>query len=110
MIEGFPPNAPVIVNLVSPKEKFWGVLASLSAVGLTLRAINLDTFEDWIREIARGDERNIDLVTMFVPLFRVERIFLDEPVGDMKSFADRFHQVVGCSFADHLGLNAETEV
>ena len=33
MIEGFEPNAVVLLNLVSPKEKFFGVLRSLSAAG-----------------------------------------------------------------------------
>src|SRR4051812_27613847 len=79
MIEGFEPSSLVIVNLVTPKEKFFGVLKALSPAGVTVRAINLDAFDDWVRQIAREDEPNLDLVTMFVPLFRVERIFLDEP-------------------------------
>ena len=33
MIEGFERQALVIVNLVSPKEKFFGVLLSLSPAG-----------------------------------------------------------------------------
>ncbi len=44
MIEGFGDSALVIVNLVNPKEKFFGVLSSLSAAGVTARAINLDSF------------------------------------------------------------------
>ena len=75
MIEGLPRNAIVIVNLVNPKEKFWGVLLSVSAAGLTLRGINLDSFEDWVRQIVARDETSIDLVTMFFPLFRLEKMF-----------------------------------
>ena len=104
MIEGFPPNAIIIVNLVSPKEKFFGVLGALSAAGVTLRGINLDSFDDWVRQIARGEEPNIDLVTMFVPLFRVERIFLDEPSGAIKSYSQRFEEIVGSTVQTHLGL------
>ena len=81
MIEGFPPNALVIVNLISPKEKFFGVLRALSPAGVTMRAVNLDSFDDWIHQIARAEEAEIEMVTMFVPLFRVERIFLDESAG-----------------------------
>lgn len=102
MIEGFAPSAVVIVNLVNPKEKFFGILISLSAAGLTLRAINLDSFEDWLRQIARDDEHGLDLITMFVPLFRVERIFLDEPLGTIKSYGDRFEEVVGMSVHEYL--------
>lgn len=97
-MEGFPHTSLVILNLVNPKEKFWGVLLSLTAVGITLRGINLDSFEDWVRQLARDDDEvNLDLVTMFVPLFRVERIFIDEPVGSVKSYSEFFEQVVGVS-------------
>ena len=96
MIEGFPPNALVIVNLISPKEKFFGVL----------RAVNLDSFDDWIHQIARAEEAEIEMVTMFVPLFRVERIFLDESAGMVQSYSQRFAQVVGQNVAEYLELPA----
>ncbi|HEX8411273.1 MAG TPA: hypothetical protein VF883_20605 [Thermoanaerobaculia bacterium] len=104
MIEGFEPSALVLVNLVNPKEKFFGVLRALSAAGVTMRAVNLDSFEDWIHQIARGDEAEIEMITMFAPLFRVERIFLDEPAGSIQSYSQRFEQVVGRSVQEYLGL------
>jgi hypothetical protein len=105
MIEGFEPNSPVIANLVNPKEKFFGVLRALSSAGVTLRAINLDSFDDWIHQIAREEEADIEMITMFVPLFRVERIFLDEPAGTVKSYSQRFEQVVGQPIDRYLGLS-----
>jgi hypothetical protein len=107
MIEGFEPNALVIVNLVTPKEKFFAVLRALSPAGVTMRAINLDSFDDWIHQIARAEEADIDMITMFVPMFRVERIFLDEPSGTVQSYAQRFEQVVGTTVARHLSLPDE---
>ncbi len=104
MIEGFEPNALVLLNLVNPKEKFFGVLRALSAAGITMRAMNLDTFDDWIHQIARGEESEIEMITMFVPLFRVERIFLDEPAGAIRSYAQRFQDVTGRTVQDYLGL------
>ena len=103
MIGGFDISSLVILNLVNPKEKFFGVLNALSPAGITVRAINLDSFEDWLRQIAREDEPNLGLITMFVPLFRVERIFLDEPSGAIKSFAQRFEDVVGMTLQEYLG-------
>ncbi len=103
MIEGFQPNALVIANLISPKEKFFGVLRALSPAGVTLQAVNLDSFDDWIHQIARAEEAEIEMVTMFVPLFRVERIFLDEPAGSVKSYSQRFAQVVGREVHEYLG-------
>jgi hypothetical protein len=107
MIEGFDPSSLVIVNLVNPKEKFFGVLVALSPAGITLRAINLDSFDDWLRQIAKGDEPNLDLITMFVPLFRVERVFLDEPVGEVESYQQRFSRRVGVPVESYLGLAGE---
>ena len=109
MIEGFSERALVIVNLVNPKEKFFGVLAALSPAGMTIRAINLDSFDDWIRQLARGseEEQTLDLVTMFVPLFRLERRFVDESVGSVQSYSEKFQQVVGQSPEEWLGLGAK---
>ena len=106
MIEGFDKHAVVIINLINPKEKFFGVLTALSAAGVTMRAINLDSFEDWLRQLARKEESNLDLMTMFVPLFRVERIFLDEPAGSIQSYAQRFESIVGRTIGQHLGLDS----
>lgn len=102
MIEGFAPSALVVVNLVNPREKFFGILGSLSPAGVTMRAINLDSFDDWIRQLAREERPDLDLITMFFPLFRVERIFLDEPSGAIKSFAQRFEDAVGVSIHYYL--------
>ena len=107
MIEGFEKSSLVIVNLVNPKEKFFGVLNALSPAGVTIRAINLDSFDDWVHQIARDEDLSLDLVTMFVPLFRVERIFLDEPSGPIKSYAERFEDVVGQTVHTFLGLPNE---
>lgn len=104
MIEGFPANSLVIVNLISPKEKFFGVLMALSPAGATIRAVNLDSFDDWVHQIAREDEADLVPITMFVPLFRVERIFLDEPSGAIRSYSDRFREVIGQSVQEYLSL------
>jgi len=51
MIDGFQPASLIIVNLVNPKEKFFGRAAgALSPAGVTMRGINLDSFEDWIHQ------------------------------------------------------------
>lgn len=106
MNEELQPNAVVLLNLVNPKEKFWGVLRSITAVGVTLRGINIDSFEEWARQIGRGEEQTLGLVTMFVPLFRLERIFLDEPVGPVPSYSQFFQEVVGMTPQRYLGFEA----
>ena len=100
------PGSAVIVHLINPTEKFWGVLDSLEPVGVVLRGINLSSFDDWMAQVARKERRDqgLGLVTMFVPLFRVERVFLDEQVGEVESYRQRFERRVGESIEHYLGL------
>lgn len=93
----------VLLHLANPTEKFWGTLESLEPVGVTLRGISLDSFEEWVNELARKEPSGLGLATMFVPLFRVERIFLDEQVGEVESYRRRFERRVGDGLERHLG-------
>lgn len=95
----------VIVHLVQPTEKLWGVLLRLAPEGITVRAINVSSFDDWARAVARR-EASLDLQTMFMPLFRVERMFLDEQVGEVESYGQRFQRLAGVAVESHLGLSA----
>jgi hypothetical protein len=97
------PGSPVVAYLHSPREKLWGVLGGVDLAGVYLRAIDLNTFDDWIQAIARG-ERNIALTRMFLPMWRLERLILDESVEDIPSMADRFLSRVGMTVEQYLEL------
>jgi hypothetical protein len=92
----------VVVHLVAPREKFWGVLHDTSAAGVTVRGIALDAFESWTREIARGAEASSYPATVFFPLHRVERVFADE-AGGVASYAERFREITGEEIRQYLG-------
>lgn len=96
----------VIVHLKEPTEKFWGVLQSLDPVGVRLRGLNVASFDDWLAQAAGTEDPTLGLATMFVPMARVERIFLDEQVGVVESYAQRFERRVGLSVAAYLGVDA----
>ena len=100
----FATGSIVTVHLVQPSEKFWGVLERLEPVGVVYRGISLDSFEDWVNELSRREESTLGLATMFVPLFRVERIFLDEQVGEVESYRQRLERRTGISAHALLGL------
>jgi hypothetical protein len=85
----------VLVQMVSPKEKFWGILKDRDVSGITVRGLSLEGFDDWLREIARRETVTVLPSTVFFPLHRVERIFLDETAGDFVSLSDRFKRAVG---------------
>ncbi len=98
------PGSLVIVHLINPTEKFWGLLQELGVAGVMLRGINLTSFDDWMRQATRPGDQSLGLSTMFVPLFRVERVFLDEPVGEVESYRQRFERRVGIAVERYLGL------
>ncbi|HVS65087.1 MAG TPA: hypothetical protein VMT85_16465 [Thermoanaerobaculia bacterium] len=99
------PGSIVILHLQNPTEKLWGVLERLNEHGITMRGLNLSSFDDWIAQAAAEEgPPAIGLATMFVPMIRVERLFLDEQVGAVESYCQRFERRVGQSVYDHLGM------
>ena len=100
------PNSIILLSLHTPKEKIWGQLVSLHAAGVTVRGIDLNSFDDFIRQVLDPDGERIGLSTLFFPMQRVERIALDERHGSIPSMAERFEQKVGRSLADYLALFA----
>ena len=98
------PNSIIILSLHSPKEKLWGELVSMNSSGVTVRGIDLNSFDDFIRQVLDPEGERIGLPTLFFPMQRVERIALDEPRGSIPSLAERFEQKVGRSLRDYLAL------
>lgn len=96
-------NTIVILSLVSPKEKIWGQLLLLESKGVTVRGIELDSFDDFVRQIV-NQEDTAAMTTGFYPMHRVERIASDEPSGSIPSLAERFHNKVGLTIQEYLGI------
>ncbi len=97
-------NSIVIVSLTSPKEKIWGQLLMLEGQGITVRGIELDSFDDFIRQIVGQEETTVGMATVFYPMHRVERIATDEPCGSIPSLAERFQGKVGMTIQEYLGI------
>ena len=98
---GIAAGSPVIVYLHSPREKIWGVLRELNVAGVFVRGIELSGFDDWVGLIVRG-ERNMGLTHVFLPMWRVERVALDESVDEIPSLEARFHARVGLTLSEYL--------
>jgi hypothetical protein len=92
----FSAGAIVLVSLSTPREKFWGAIMAISAAGVSLRGIDLHSFEDFMRQVKAGDE--VSPSAVFFPMHRVERIELDQRNGDIPSMQDRFEAKTGQSF------------
>jgi hypothetical protein len=100
---GISTGSPVVIYLHEPKEKMWGLLVSVAPSGLCLRGMDIRVFDDWMRQESRDDERMIGAATIFFPMHRVERVELDETVGPLTSYEDRFVDYVGRPVAESLG-------
>ncbi len=90
----------------SPREKIWGQLLALSVAGITVRGIDLNSFDDFIRQVLHPEGDRVGLPTLFFPMQRVDRIALDEPTGSIPSLADLFQQRVRRSLQNYLALFA----
>lgn len=103
--EGISTGSLVIINLQQPREKFLGLLLKLDGLGAHIRGVDLNSFEDLLREAAaEGDSDGYGpvLSTLFFPTSRIERILLDEPAGSLPSCGQRFHQSTGLDFNEFL--------
>ena len=100
------PHSIVVVSLHSPKERVWGELLDISHAGVTMRGIDLNSFDDFIRQVLHPEGDRVGLPTVFFPMQRIERIALDEPTGSIPSMADLFERRVGRSLKDYLTLFA----
>ena len=56
----------VIVSLTSPREKIWGQLLLLEAKGVTMRGIELDAFDDFIRQVIKQEETAVGIEYRFL--------------------------------------------
>jgi len=97
MADPFIAGSVVIVTLNMPREKFWGTMLALIPAGASLRGIDLNSLEDFARQVRDGDEVNANLV--FFPMHRIERIESDARNGDIPSLQERFENRAGRAFA-----------
>lgn len=103
------PGSFVVTHAQNPKEKFWGMLIELSPAGMTLLGIDLHSFEDWMRMVA-SNGRNIGLTAMFLPMWRIERISLDQTVDDLLSLQAQFELCVGMPVRDYINTQLPPEL
>ena len=89
----FQPGTMVVATLANPREKFWGAILSLKAEGLSLRGIELASFEDLVVLVKDGEPFSLGVV--FFPMHRLERMELDLPDGNIPSLSQRFTAKTG---------------
>lgn len=96
----FATGTVVLVTLSSPREKFWGVILSLSASGIALRGCELNSFENCVSMVKSGE--GFAPGAVFFPMHRVERMEADAPEDGLPSLSERFTTQTGMDAATVL--------
>jgi hypothetical protein len=95
------PGACIIISLAEPREKFWGLIEDLNSAGAIVRGIDLNSFDELIRMLAKN-ESGIFPSTIFFPLRRIERIMLDESNDYLPSLKEQFEHKSGVTLQGFL--------
>ena len=99
MIPFLKPPASVIAYLQNPRERFWGIVRHLDATGIVIEGIDLNSFDEWVGGIARG-EPGSRLSTVYFPLLRVEKVLVDSATGEVPSLAEQSERRIGRSLVE----------
>lgn len=83
----------VLVTLNNPREKFWGILLSLTPAGVNVRGVDLQSLDDFMQMVKSGEPATASVI--FFPMHRVQRIELDGRNGDLPSLAELFASKTG---------------
>lgn len=92
----------VLLTLSNPRERYWGELVELNPAGVTMRAIELNSLEDFLSQINEHHGQPLPLPTSFFPMHRVERIAMDERIGEVPAIAERFRLRTGVAVEQYL--------
>ncbi len=98
----FQPGDLVVVVLQSPRERIWGRLLGLEAAGISLRGVDLTPWEEILTLVRTGQADQVALGTRFLPMHRVETMYLDEASSGALSLAKTFQDRTGEDAAGFL--------
>ncbi|HET6331453.1 MAG TPA: hypothetical protein VFF76_11760 [Holophagaceae bacterium] len=97
----------VVLVAVNPRERVWGRLVGLESAGVVIRGMELGSWEENLGLIRQGQTQHVSIGTRFVPMHRVESLYLDEAVAGAPSMAELFRANTG---ADPLDFLADPEM
>lgn len=104
----FRSGALVLMTLNTPREKFWGAIVEITPAGVSVRGLDLNSFDDFARLLRGGEPATPGMV--FFPMHRVERMELDARNGDIPSLRERFKEKTGVDIVTLLGAPSDLGV
>ncbi|NTW85447.1 MAG: hypothetical protein HGB30_04705 [Holophagaceae bacterium] len=85
----------VVVVAQSPRERLWGRILGLEAAGIAVRGLDLTPWEEVLSLVRTGQADQVALSTRFIPMHRIEAMYLDEASSGVPSLADTFRERTG---------------
>jgi hypothetical protein len=101
----FAQGSVVLVTLNHPREKFWGAILAVSPAGVSIRGIDLNSFDDFGRQVLAGEGVAPHMV--FFPMHRIERMEVDVRNGEIPSLSERFEAKTARRCGDLFSGNFE---
>ncbi|MBP7149598.1 MAG: hypothetical protein KBD01_18880, partial [Acidobacteria bacterium] len=71
-------------------------------VGLAVEGLDLDAWEPWVAQWARGEAGPLAPSLQFFPAARIEKLQADQDTADLPSLARRFRERAGRAIAEAL--------
>lgn len=85
----------VVLVLREPRERLWGRLLGLEQAGIALRGLDVNPWEEILPLVAAGHADQVSVGTRFLPMHRVESLYLDEPACGLPSLGEIFRERTG---------------
>ena len=92
----------VVLVAVNPRERVWGRIIGLEAAGVVIRGMELGSWDENLATIRQGAPEHVSVGTRFVPMHRVESLYLDESIAGAPSMAELFRKNTGLEALDFL--------
>lgn len=92
----------VVLALRDPKERIWGRLLGVESAGIAIRGVDLSPWEEIISLVKQGSPEMVSLNTRFLPMHRVENLYLDEPSSGVPSLQQDFLRRTGMAAQEFL--------
>ena len=92
----------VVLVAVNPRERVWGRLVGLESAGVVIRGMELGSWDENLALVRQGQAQHVSVGTRFVPMHRVESLYLDETVAGAPSMAELFRTNTAADPLDFL--------
>ena len=88
------PGDYVNLYVIDPIEKIWGRLVRIADAGVVVRGIDVKLIESFRYQFQK-EEPAVFPQTTFWPMRRIQKIDMDEAVGDIPSVIDSLKRTTG---------------